>query len=173
MKLKSKTVALLVDDMYQVHEFWFPYFRMKEEGATVKVIARQDTHTSKEGIISPRRDLSPRDARAGEFHAVIIPGGYAPDHMRADADILRFVREMHEGGKIVAAICHAAWVPISAGITRGRTMTSYASIKDDVRNSGAEYVDREVVRDGTLITSRKPDDLPAFCREIISALTPA
>jgi len=173
MKLKSKKVAILVDDLYQVVEFWYPYYRLLEEGAEIKVISRAETHLTIHGYPSAKRDIVPADARAADFDAVVIPGGIAPDRMRVEKDILRFVREMDSAGKLVAAICHAAWVPISAGFVRGRTMTCLRSVRDDVINAGAEYVDRDVVRDRNLITSRTPDDLPAFCREIIAALQSA
>jgi protease I len=106
---------------------------------------------------------------------VIIPGGYAPDRLRRHEAVLSLVRDAYHQGSVVAAICHAAWVPISAGIVKGKRATCYYSIKDDLKNAGAQYVDAEVVRDGNLITSRQPADLPAFCREIIAALarTPA
>ncbi|MDR5748902.1 type 1 glutamine amidotransferase [Caballeronia sp. LZ029] len=170
MKLKGKKVAIFVDDFYQVVEFWYPYYRMKEEGADVKVVSRAETHLTRHGYPSQKRDLTPSEVAAQDFDAVVIPGGYAPDYMRDDANLVRFVKEMNDAVKIVAAICHGPWVPISAEIVKGRALTSASSIRTDVTNAGARYVDQEVVRDGNLITSRAPDDLPAFCREIISAL---
>jgi protease I len=170
MKLKGKKIAILVDDFYQVVEFWYPYYRMKEEGAEVKVASRAETHLTRHGYPSQKRDLAPSELSARHFDAVIVPGGYAPDYMRDDAHLVKFVRELNDAGKVVAAICHGPWVPISAGIVEGRAMTGFSSIRSDLTNAGARYVDREVVRDGNLITSRVPDDLPAFCREIVSAL---
>ena len=108
--------------------------------------------------------------RATAFDAVIVPGGYCPDYLRRYPSVLKFVRDAHDRGEVIAAICHAPWVLVSAGLLKGRTVTCFRSIKDDVVNAGARYVDREVVRDGNIITSRFPDDLPAFCREIITAL---
>jgi len=107
---------------------------------------------------------------AEDFDAVIIPGGYAPDRMRRNEAMVKLVREMFEKGKVVAAICHAGWLPASAGILRGKRMTSFSAIKDDMVNAGAQWEDAEVVVDGNLITSRTPDDLPAFCVAIISKL---
>jgi protease I len=107
---------------------------------------------------------------ANDFDAIIIPGGYAPDLMRRHRPMLDLVRSMFEQGKLVAYICHAGWVPISAGILKGKRATCLPAIKDDVINAGAIYVDEEAVRDGNLISSRSPDDLPAFCRAIIAAL---
>ncbi|GIW70778.1 MAG: protease [Planctomycetota bacterium] len=170
MKLQGKRIAILVDDLYEEREFWYPYLRLQEEGAEVRVISRQQTHPSKHGMPSPRRDLAPAEARAAEFDALVVPGGYAPDHLRRYEEVLRLVREMDQARKPIAAICHAGWVLISAGICKGRTMTGYFAIRDDLKNAGAEYVDREVVRDGNVITSRHPGDLPAFCRTLIAAL---
>ncbi len=170
MELKGKRVAILVEDLYQELEFWYPYLRLKEAGAEVVVLGTgRETYTSKHSYPATA-DRNVEEASPDEFDAVVIPGGYAPDRMRRYPALVEFVRQMHEGGKIVAFICHAGWVPISAGILRGRTVTSFFAIKDDMVNAGAEWVDREVVRDGNLISSRKPDDLPAFCRTIIEAL---
>lgn len=170
MELKGKRVAILVEDLYQELEFWYPYLRLKEAGAEVVVLGTgKETYTSKHGYPA-KADRSVENASPDEFDAVVIPGGYAPDIMRRSSALVNFVRQMHDQGKVVAFICHAGWVPISAGILRGRTATSFFSIKDDMVNAGAEWVDREVVRDGNLISSRKPDDLPAFCRTIIEAL---
>ena len=108
--------------------------------------------------------------RAKDFDAVVVPGGYAPDFMRRSPALLKFVRDADDEGKVIAAICHAGWVLVSAKVAKGRTMTCFSAIKDDVINAGANYVDQPVVRDGNLITSRFPGDLPVFCREIISAL---
>ncbi len=111
------------------------------------------------------------DLNAGEFDGVVIPGGYAPDRMRRHPALLRFVHDLHEQGKLIAFICHAGWVPISAGILKGRRATSAPAIRDDMTNAGAKWEDSEVVIDGNLISSRGPDDLPAFCRAIIAKLT--
>ena len=110
------------------------------------------------------------EVRASDFEGVVIPGGWAPDKLRLSKKVLDFVKSLYDSGKIVASICHGGWVLVSAGICKGKTLTSYIAIKDDLVNAGAKFVDKEVVRDGNLITSRKPDDLPAFCREIIAAL---
>jgi protease I len=105
-----------------------------------------------------------------KYDGVVIPGGYAPDLMRRYPEMVKIVKEAYQKGKIIAAICHAGWMLASAGIVKGKKVTGFFAIKDDLVNAGANYVDAEVVRDGNLITSRKPDDLPAFCREIINAL---
>lgn len=173
MRLQGKRVAILVDDLYEDQEFWYPYLRMKEEGARVTVVSGKKRATSKHGVPAPKPDVTPSEARGDRFDALIVPGGYAPDMLRRDQEVLRFVREVDEARKPIAAICHAGWVLISAGICDGRTMTGFTSIQDDLRNAGAEYVDREVVRDGNIITSRHPGDLPAFCRELIGAIAGA
>lgn len=171
MSLKGKRVAILAENLYQEMELWVPYYRMKEEGAEVKVIGTGGarSYTSKHGY-PVTVDAQAEAVTALEFDAVIIPGGYAPDLMRRSEAMVKLVREAFQHGKLVAAICHAGWMPVSAGILTGKTATSFFSIKDDVINAGASWVDQEVVVDGNLITSRKPDDLPAFCREIVKAL---
>lgn len=171
MRLKGIRVAVVVADFFQPLEYWYPYLRLKEEGAEVKQVSRGEWHTTRHGYKSARRDVKPSEAHESDFDAVVIPGGYAPDTMRDDEDLVRFVREMNDAGKVVAAICHGPWVPITAGFVKGRTMTCYPSIRDDLVNAGANYVDKEVVRDRNLVTSRTPDDLPAFVREIVAALS--
>jgi len=172
VSLTGKRVAILAENMYQEMELWVPYYRLKEEGAEVKVVGAggAKTYTSKHGY-PVSVDAQAENVTALEFDAVVIPGGYAPDMMRRHDAMVRLVREAFQQGKVVAAICHAGWMLASAGILKGRKATSFFAIKDDVANAGATWVDQEVVVDGTLITSRKPDDLPAFCREIVRALS--
>ncbi len=172
MSLKGKRVAILAENMYQEMELWVPYYRLKEEGADVKVVGAggAKTYASKHGY-PVNVDVQADAVTAVEFDAVVVPGGYAPDLMRRHEAMVRLVREAHQQGKVVAAICHAGWMLASAGILKGKKATSFFAIKDDVANAGATWVDAEVVVDGTLITSRKPDDLPAFCREIVKALS--
>jgi protease I len=179
MELTGKRVGIFVENMYQEYEFWYPYFRMKEAGAKVSIIGTgAKEYKSLNGLPAPGGLVfkSPGDlvnaeaVSAADFDAIIIPGGFAPDYLRRSQAVLKLVRDCFEQKKIVATICHAGWVLASAGVAKGRTMTCLFSIKDDVINAGAKYVDQEVVRDGNLITSRLPDDLPAFLREIIAAL---
>jgi protease I len=174
MKLQGKRIAILAENMYQEMELWVPYYRFREEGAEVKVIGAggAKSYTSKHGY-PVNVDAQAESVSAVEFDAVVVPGGYAPDMMRRHEAMVRLVREAAQQGKVVAAICHAGWMLVSAGILEGRRATSFFSIKDDLVAAGAQWVDQEVVVDGTLITSRKPDDLPAFCREIIAALAKA
>jgi len=171
MALTGKRVAILVENQYQVLEVWYPLLRLREEGATTFTVGTGGStrFLSKEGYpVEADRDIE--GIRAEEVDCVIVPGGYAPDILRRYAGVNRLVREVYERSGVVAAICHGGWVLVSAGILKGKRVTCFEAIKDDVVNAGAEYVDVEVVRDGKLVTSRKPADLPAFCREIIAAL---
>jgi protease I len=171
MTLTGKRVAILAENLYQEMELWVPYYRLKEEGAEVTVVGAggAQSYTSKHGY-PVKVDAQAEAVRAVEFDAVIVPGGYAPDMMRRHEAMVRLLREATQAGKVVAAICHAGWMLVSAGVLGGRTATSFFSIKDDMVNAGCRWVDQEVVVDGNLITSRRPDDLPAFCREIVRAL---
>jgi protease I len=169
--LAGKRIAILVENLYEDLEFWYPYYRMKEEGADVIVVGTGsgETYRGKHGLEAKPKVIADK-VNASDFDAIIIPGGFAPDYMRRYPFVLKLVKEMNDDGKIVAAICHAGWVLVSAGIVKGRSMTCFSSIKQDVINAGATYVDEPVVRDRNLITSRFPADLPFFCREIIAAL---
>lgn len=174
MRLQGKRIAILAENLYQEMELWVPYYRLKEEGAEVKVVGAggAKSYTSKHGY-PVTVDVQAEQVKAVEFDAVIVPGGYAPDMMRRHAGMVGLVRDAAQQGKVVAAICHAGWMLVSAGILEGRQATSFFSIKDDLVAAGADWKDAEVVIDGNLITSRKPDDLPAFCRAIVGALAKA
>ncbi|HOO63742.1 MAG TPA: type 1 glutamine amidotransferase domain-containing protein [Synergistaceae bacterium] len=164
-------LAIFVEDLYNELEFWYPRFRMLEEGAKVLVIGpERKEYSSKLGypVIADLRadEVEPRD-----FHGLIIPGGYAPDKMRRCEAMVEFVRALDSQGALIAQICHAGWVPISAGILRGKRCTSYAAIRDDMINAGGIWEDSPVVVDTNLVSSRCPEDLPAFCRAIIEVLS--
>lgn len=170
-ELKNMKIAILAEDQYEDLELWYPLLRMQEAGAEVAVVGMPDlrTYESKHGYPVNVSAVASSIA-AEEFDALIIPGGYAPDKMRRHQAMLDLVRGIYEQGKPVAMICHAGWVGISAGIVEGKRLTSTSSIRDDLVNAGAEWVDEEVVQDGNLITSRGPKDLPAFCKKIIACL---
>lgn len=172
LELKGKRIAILAEDQYQVLELWYPLLRFREAGADVTIVGREKgkVHTSGRGY-EVTADIAASEAHAEDYDAVIIPGGYAPDLMRRNPATIDLVRRAYQQGKVVAAICHASWILASAGIAKGKRLTSFHSIKDDMVNAGATWLDEPVVRDGTLITSRKPEDLPYFCREIIAALS--
>jgi protease I len=171
MRLKGKKVVLLAENNYEDMELWVPYFRLKEEGAEVTFVGTgsSQSYTSKHGY-PVQVNKEAKEIDMSKYDGVVIPGGYAPDLMRRYPEMVKIVRDAHQKGKVIGAICHAGWMLASAGIVKGKKVTSFFAIKDDLVNAGANYVDEEVVRDGNLITSRKPDDLPAFCREIINAL---
>ncbi len=160
-----------MENLYEDLEFWYPYYRLKEAGADVTVVGTgsADSYKGKHGLEAKPQTTAERVA-AKDFDAVVIPGGYAPDFMRRYPSVINFVKAMDAAGKPVAAICHAGWVLVSAGVVKGRTMTCFSSIREDIINAGGNYVDKPVVRDGNLITSRFPADLPEFCKEIISVL---
>lgn len=171
MRLQGKRAAVLVENLYQELEVWYPLLRLKEEGAEVVVVGSGSakTYAGKHGYpVDADKDAA--QVKAADFDAVIIPGGYAPDLMRRYPEMVNLVRDAFEQGKVVASICHGGWMLASADILGGKTVTSFFAIKDDLVHAGAKFIDAEVVVDGTLITSRKPEDLPAFCRAIIEAL---
>lgn len=171
MELEGKFVVILSEDLYEDLELWYPYYRFKEAGALVKIVGMPgiERYVSKHAYpVEP--EITPQDLDPKRVDALVVPGGYAPDRMRRHPEVLKLVRQVFEEGGVVGMICHAGWVPISAGIVRGRKVTSVSAIKDDLVNAGAEWVDEEVVVDGNLISSRSPADLPAFCRAMIKTI---
>jgi protease I len=173
MELKGKHVAVLAEDLYEDLELWYPVYRFREAGAKVTIVGGgAGGYSSKHGYpVTP--DATAEKVNAADFDALIIPGGYAPDRMRRHKAMVELVRDVFARGKVVAAICHGGWMLVSADVLRGRKATCFFAIKDDLVNAGALYEDREVVRDGNLVTSRKPEDLPAFCRTILQAVVGA
>jgi protease I len=170
MRLKGKRILIFAGPLFEDVELLYPLHRLREEGAEVVVAGLGEaSYTGKKcHTVEVDTDVERVDSR--RFHAVVVPGGFAPDYFRRSERLLEIVRDMHDEGRPVAAICHAGWVPVSAGIVKGRRMTSFPSIRDDLVNAGADWIDREVVVDDNLITSRNPDDLGAFCRAIIEAV---
>lgn len=170
-ELNGKRVAVLVEQQYQEMEVWYPVYRLREAGCRVTLVGPEagQTYPSKLGYPA-RSDKAASEVKADDFDAIVIPGGFAPDFIRRTEAMLRLVSNMAEQGKVVAAICHGPWVLCSTQALKGKRATCFFAIKDDVINAGANYLDAEVVRDGNLITSRKPDDLPAFVLTMIQAI---
>lgn len=163
-------VAVLIEALYQDMEVWYPYLRLKEAGhEAIAAGCGEKSYVGKYGY-PITVDAHVKDLDAKSLDGLVIPGGWAPDRLRLNKPVLDLTRAMVEGERVVAAICHAGWVLASAGVCRGREMTSYVAIKDDLVNAGARWVDKDVVRDGNLITSRTPADLPAFMRMTLAAL---
>ena len=171
MSLEGKRIAVMVDQQYQELEVWYPYYRFIEAGAKVFLVGpkARTAYSSKLGYPC-EADLAATDVKGSEFDAVIVPGGWAPDFMRRDPAMIGFLQNAVDAGKVIAAICHGGWMLCSTGALKGKRATCFMAIKDDLINAGATYIDEEVVVDGTLITSRKPDDLPAFCQAVLAAL---
>jgi len=170
MELTGKRAAILVEQQYQELEVWYPCYRLREAGCKVTLVGPEagQTYPSKLGYPA-RSDKAAKDVSANDFDLIVIPGGFAPDFIRRTEAMIRLVSDMAEQGKIVAAICHGPWVLCSTQALKGKKATCFFAIKDDVINAGAKYTDAEVIRDGNLITSRKPDDLPAFMQNVIQA----
>lgn len=170
-KLDGKRIALMLDREYQVLEVWYPYYRLTEAGAEVVRIAPRggETYPSKLGYPCVS-DAAAGEVEGSAFDAVIIPGGWCPDYMRRDESMIAFIQQCVAAGIITAAVCHGGWMLCCTDVLRGRKATSFVAIKHDMLNAGADWVDAECVVDGNVITSRKPDDLPAFCSAIIEAL---
>jgi len=174
MELQGKRAAVLVEQQYQEMEVWYPVYRLREAGCKVTLVGPEagQTYPSKLGYPA-KSDKAAKDVSGNDFDLIVIPGGFAPDFIRRTEAMIRLVSDIAEKGKIVAAICHGPWVLCSTQALKGRKATCFFAIKDDVSNAGAHYVDAEVVRDGNVITSRKPDDLPAFMQTIIQAVKEA
>jgi protease I len=171
MEMERKKVAVLVEDFYQELEVWYPLLRLREAGMETFTVGPQSGATYKSKLGYPvKADSAAAEVAAVELDAIVIPGGWAPDYLRRHESCVNLVREMNSLGKVIACICHGGWMLCSAGVLRNRRATSFFAIKDDMINAGARWVDEPVVVDGNLITSRKPEDLPDFCRAILDAL---
>ncbi len=170
--LADKRLLMFVDDVYEDLELWYPKLRMIEAGAHVTVAGPEAAkkYVGKHGYPCVS-DAAIGAMDSSDFHGTIIPGGFAPDKLRRDAKVLALVREFARDGKLVAAICHGGWIPISAGVYKGVRVTGSLGIKDDLVNAGAIWADAPVVVDRHFVSSRKPDDLPDFCERILEVLT--
>jgi len=171
LPLAGRRILMFVGDVYEDLELWYPKLRLTEAGAKV-VVAGQEAgreYAGKHGYPCVA-DTAISQVRAGDFDGVVVPGGFMPDKLRRDREVLRLVGDFAASGKLVAAICHGGWIPISAGVYRGVRVTGSEGIKDDLVNAGAMWQDAAVVVDRNFISSRKPDDLPEFCRAILAFL---
>lgn len=168
MPLRGQRVLAFVGDIFEDLELCYPRLRLMEAGAEVVVAgeAAGKTYSGKHGY--PQiSDVAIANVNAKDFHGLLVPGGFMPDRLRRLPQVLELVRHFASAGQCVAAICHGGWIPISAGVYRGVRVTGSPGIKDDLVNAGAIWEDAEVVVDRNFISSRRPDDLPAFCREMI------
>jgi len=176
--LWGKNIAMLMTDGVEQVEYTGPRTFLEEHGAKVTLVSPKSIGDSVQGFNhqSPgdqfEVEMDVRDARAGDFDALVLPGGVAnPDQLRLSNTSITFIREFARENKPIAAICHGPWTLIDAGIAEGKRMTSWPSLKEDLTNAGAEWSDEQVVVDGKLVTSRKPDDIPAFCEAILQELS--
>jgi protease I len=170
-ELDNKKVIIISTHNFEDTELIYPYYRLKEAGANVKIASLEKSPIKgKHGIEVPV-DLKVKELKAEDYDAVVIPGGWAPDRLRVYKEVLEFVSKMNRKGKLIAAICHGPHVLVSAGIVKGRRLTAVRPLWDDLKNAGATVEDKAVVRDKNLVTSRFPPDLPDFCKEIIKALS--
>jgi protease I len=174
-ELKGKRVAFVATDMFEQVELTEPWNALTDAGADVELLSLEDgeiqgfDHYDRADTFHVDGRVS--EASVDEYDALVLPGGVGnPDKLRMDEATVRFVRAFVESGKPVAAICHGPWTLVEADVVRGRTVTSYPSLKTDIRNAGGEWVDREVVVDGGIITSRRPSDLPAFVAKLTEAV---
>jgi protease I len=165
-------VAFIMDEMFEDSEFQVPYERVKEAGHEPVVIGLKAGKelAGKKGKVKVTTDAAISDVDPSEFDALVIPGGYSPDKIRVEPKMAEFTRQFDADGKPIAAICHAGWMLAEANLVKGKTVTSWPSIKTDLINAGANWIDQEVVEDGNIITSRKPDDLEAFTKTLLAQI---
>jgi protease I len=170
--LAGKKFLVFVDDIYEDLELWYPKLRLIEAGAKVTVAGPKagGKHEGKNGYPCIA-DAAIAEMRAADFDGLVVPGGFMPDKLRRDPKVLQLVRDFAGARKLVAAICHGGWIPISAGVYRGVRVTGSLGIKDDLINAGAVWEDAAVVVDRHFVSSRKPDDLPDFCRGILQVMS--
>ena len=174
IQLAGLRILVLAGDEYEDMELWYPKLRLIEAGASVTVAGQKGNvvYHGKHGYPC-LTDACVDEIESGDFHGLVCPGGWMPDKLRRDTKVLNLTREFAAAGKLVAAICHGGWIPISANVYRGVRVTGSPGIKDDLINAGAEFEDSPVVVDRHFVSSRRPDDLPAFCQGMLEVLTPA
>ncbi|GAA4051947.1 type 1 glutamine amidotransferase domain-containing protein [Arthrobacter methylotrophus] len=171
MSLENIHVVIVTADFFEESEVIYPLYRLREAGATVTLAGPQGGPLAgKSGLRSLAADKSFEELEAGSFDAVLIPGGFAPDIVRRSEPVLRFLCSMNASGKPIGMICHGGWVGISAGIVAGRSLTSVPSIRIDLENAGATWIDQGVVEDGSLVTARVPDDMGAWMKAFVGLL---
>jgi protease I len=170
--LQGKKILIFTGDIYEDLELWYPKLRLEEAGASVTLAGpkAKTNYIGKNGYPCVS-DIAIDDVNDSEYAGLVVPGGFMPDKLRRDTKVLDIVRAFHANGRPIAAICHGGWIPISAGVYRGIRVTGSPGIRDDLVNAGATYEDKSVVVDRNHVTSRKPDDLPDFCRELIRLLS--
>lgn len=170
-RLNNKRIVMFVDEGFEDLEFWVTVMRLREEGAEVAIVGRKagQTFQGKHGL-SATSEVAAAEVQADDYDSVVVPGGWAPDKLRRYPEITGLVRRAYEQGKIVGLICHAGLVGISAGIVKGHRATGSLGIKDDLVNAGATWVDAPAFREGCLVWGRVVEDIPAFCRELVSAI---
>ena len=172
MPLENKELLIFVGDVYEDLELWYPKLRLREAGAGVCVAgAAANVKYAGKNDYPCVSDAAISDVQASEFDGLVVLGGFMPDKLRRDPMVLQLVREFDDVGKLVAAVCHGGWIPISAGVYNGVKVTGSPGIKDDLMNAGAVWNDEAVVIDRHFVSSRKPDDLPDFCKGILQVLT--
>ncbi len=169
--LAGKNILILVEDDYEDLEFWYPKLRLIEAGAAVTAAGPAGKkHLKGKHGYPATSDAEIPTIKAVDFQGVVIPGGWAPDKLRREHRVLNLVREFDASGKMIAAICHGGWIPVSAGVYRGVRVTGSPGIKDDLINAGAIWEDSPVVVDRHFVSSRRPDDLPNFCLGILQVM---
>jgi protease I len=170
-EFKGVRVAVLVEKFYEDLELWYPVYRLREAGCSVRIVGPKagEVYASKHGYPA-RAEVSAGEVKADDFDAIIIPGGYSPDHMRRHKSMIDLVVDAARQGKVLASICHGPWMLCSAKCLKGRRVTGFYAIRDDLENAGAIYEDSACVRDRNIVTSRTPDDLPDFMKGIFAAL---
>ncbi|WP_186578132.1 type 1 glutamine amidotransferase domain-containing protein [Aquibacillus kalidii] len=165
MRLEDKKVLALIEDDFEDLELWYPVLRLREEGATVDLVGKEANkkYVGKYGVPA-ESDYAFTDVNPEDYHAILVPGGWAPDKLRRYPEVINFIKHMDDNKKLIGQICHAGWVLISADILNGKQVTSTPGIKDDMTNAGATWIDEAVVVDGHIISSRRPPDLPPYVK---------